>query len=77
LIDTAVVSQLRATQTACTGGQTDDVEVVATGGTSLRYDATSGQFIYNWQTPKKPGYCYVVSVTTTDGSVLAANFRLK
>jgi hypothetical protein len=78
LTDTSVVNQpLRATQTPCTGGTVDDIELVATGSTMLRYDATAGQFIYNWQTPKKVGYCYVVTVTTADGSSISANFKLK
>ncbi len=77
LIDTSIVAPLRATEVSCTAGQADDVELVATGGTVLRYDTTEGQFIYNWQSPKKPGYCYVVTVTTTDGSTLSANFRLR
>jgi hypothetical protein len=78
LTDTAVVNQpLRATQTPCTGGTVDDIELVATGSTMLRYDATAGQFIYNWQTPKKVGFCYVVTVTTADGSSISANFKLK
>jgi hypothetical protein len=29
----------------------DDIELVATGGTVLRYDAAAGQFAHNWQTP--------------------------
>jgi hypothetical protein len=33
----------------------DAVDFTTTGKTSLRYDATEGQFIQNWQTPKKPG----------------------
>jgi len=78
LIDPSIVNQpLKATQTPCSGGLTDEIELLATGGTSLRYDAVGGQFIYNWQTPKKPGYCYVVTVTTADGSSISANFKLK
>ncbi|HTM31032.1 MAG TPA: PxKF domain-containing protein [Vicinamibacterales bacterium] len=77
LTDIGIVNQLRATEVSCTGGQTDDVELVATGGTVLRYDTAAGQFVYNWQTPKRAGYCYVVAVTTTDGSTLSANFRLR
>jgi hypothetical protein len=62
---------------ACASGTADDIELTATGGTSLRYDTTGGQFIYNWQTPKKPGSCYQVTVGTVDGSALSAYFRLK
>jgi NHL repeat len=76
-IDPASIRPLTATETLCTGGQADDIELLATGGTSLRYDPTSGQFIYNWQTPRKVGYCYVITVTTTDGATLSANFSLK
>jgi len=53
------------------------VEVTSTGGTTLRYDSTSGQFIQNWQTPKTANACYVVTMTTQDGSELSANFKLK
>lgn len=77
LTDTGIVAQLRASETSCTSGQSDDIELLATGGTSLRYDTTAGQFVYNWQTPRKPGSCYVVSVTMSDGSTLLAKFRLK
>jgi hypothetical protein len=51
--------------------------MVTTGGTSLRYDSTGGQFIYNWQTPKKPNTCYNVTMTATDGSTLTAYFKLR
>jgi hypothetical protein len=78
LTDTSIVNQpLKATQTLCTGGTPDDIELTATGATSLRYDTTDGQFIYNWKTPKKPGYCYVVTVTMADGTSISANFKLK
>jgi hypothetical protein len=52
-------------------------EFSATGGTSLRYDTTGGQFIFNWQTPKKAGICYMVTMTTQDGSGLSAYFKAK
>jgi hypothetical protein len=74
---TSAVS-LSAKQISCpSGAPTEDVEVVATGGTSLRYDASSGQFIYNWQTPKNAGNCYAVTATTTTGSFVTAIFKLK
>lgn len=63
--------------TCATGVASDDVELTTTGGTSLRYDFTAGQFIQNWQTPKAPGSCYRVTTTTADGSQLSAMFKLK
>ena len=52
-------------------------ELTTTGGTTLRYDSVAGQFIQNWQTPKKPGACYTVTMTTLDRSSISANFKLK
>ena len=53
------------------------IEMTSTGGTSLRYDTTGGQFIQNWQTPKVAGACYRVTMTTIDGNGLSADFKLK
>ncbi|HEV8488723.1 MAG TPA: PxKF domain-containing protein [Candidatus Limnocylindrales bacterium] len=55
----------------------DEIEIASTGGTSLRYDTTAGQFIQNWQTPKTPGLCYRATMTTLDGSSLTAYFRTR
>jgi len=78
LTSTAVVVKFSALQTGCTATATvDDIEITNTGGTSLRYDATGGQFIQNWQTPKKAGFCYRVTVFTEDGSTISALFKLK
>ena len=65
------------TLTCGTGVALDDIENYATGGTSLRYDTTSGQFIFNWQTPRTPGACYRVTLTLLDGTTISANFKLK
>jgi hypothetical protein len=51
--------------------------LTTTGGTALRYDTSGGQFIQNWQTPKKPGACYTVTMTTIDGGSISADFQLK
>jgi hypothetical protein len=78
LASTAAVKSFTQKTVACDSAATvDDIELVTTGGTSLRYDATGGQFIQNWQTPKKPGACYAVTMTAQDGSTISANFQLK
>ena len=79
LTDNASVQSLTATPVICgdASAPVDEIEALATGGTTLRYDTTGGQFIYNWQTPKLAGKCYSVSVTTQDGSKLTALFKLK
>jgi hypothetical protein len=63
------------------GDPEDAIETtVATGGTSLRYDATAGQFIYNWQTPKgasQVGKCYSLTMTAADSYTITAYFKLK
>ena len=55
----------------------DEIELVTTGGTSLRYDSAGGQYVQNWQTPKKPGTCYQAVMTAQDGSTISASFMLK
>jgi hypothetical protein len=80
LTDPANVMSLGAQQVACSafnGDALDDIELIATGGTALRYDTTAGQFVYNWKTPAKANTCYVVKMTTDDGSSLSAQFKLK
>jgi hypothetical protein len=78
LTSTSVVKSFTQAVISCSGAVlVDDIEVTTTGGTSLRYDATAGQFIQNWQTPRQPGACYRVTMTTQDGSFLQAFFKLK
>jgi hypothetical protein len=78
LTSVAYVQSLTYGQITCdVGAPTDEVETTTTGGTSLRYDADEGQFIYNWQTPRAPSKCYQVTMTTIDGSELSADFKLK
>jgi hypothetical protein len=78
LTDTAIVTMSVKQITCVSGSPTDAIEeIVATGGTGLRYDTTSGQFVFNWKTPKKAGACYAVTATTTDGSSVTALFKLK
>lgn len=78
LTSTSVVKSFVTTKFTCnTSTFEDNVDLVTTGGTSLRYDTTDGQFIQNWQTPRQAGACYRVTMTTQDGSSLVALFKLK
>jgi hypothetical protein len=66
--------------TNCSGGVGEDpIETLATtGGTTLRYDGTGGQWIQNWATPKVTAdTCYRAWVTFADGSSIEAFFKLK
>lgn len=76
---TADIKSVNASVIACDAmAPADDIEATATGGTSLRYDTTAGQFVYNWQTPKSAaGKCYAVTMTAQDGTSLSAFFKLK
>ena len=75
---TSVVKLFLQTKVNCDSSATiDEIEIVSTGGTSLRYDASGGQFIQNWQTPKTAGFCYKATVTMQDGTSITANFKLK
>jgi hypothetical protein len=79
LTSTSVVKSFTTKSVTCPGASapTDEIEFVTTGGTNLRYDSTAGQFIQNWQTPKKPGSCHTVTMETQDGTKISANFILK
>ena len=83
LTSTSAVTSILAKQVNCAafnGDPIDDIETTATGGTSLRYDATAGQFVYNWTTPKgasQVGKCYSLTMTAADNSTITAYFKLK
>jgi hypothetical protein len=78
LTDPALISGFSAKSVTCAAGvATDDIEVTATGGTSLRYDTTAGQFVYNWKTPTGAGKCYSVTMTAKDNTTVTAYFKLK
>jgi hypothetical protein len=77
LTDTSVIKTFTQKINCISAGGEDAIEQFATGSTILRYDTTSGQFIFNWKSPKTPGTCYRVTMTTQDGSSISADFTLK
>jgi hypothetical protein len=77
ITDAGAISPLVGVVPCASVAAEDEVELTATGGTSLRYDALAEQFVFNWQTPKQPAKCYRVDVKLTDGSVRSAFFKLK
>lgn len=78
LTSTSAITGFAATKYSCTSGVAEDgIESTSTGGTTLRYDTTGGQFIQNWQTPKTAGVCYKATMTLADGGSISALFKLK
>jgi hypothetical protein len=73
----SIVNRFVLTQVLCGSLTTvvDEVDFTTTGGTELRY--SGGQFIQNWQTPKKAGSCYRIDIVFIGGQKLSANFQLK
>lgn len=76
---TAAVKSFTTALVSCPSSTTtDEIEITSTGGTSLRYDATAGQFVQNWATPSgQAGKCYRATMMTVDGSTIIAFFKLK
>lgn len=78
LTSTSAVSSFKTQRVDCTGaGAEDAIDLVTTGGTSLRYDSSAGQFVQNWKTPTGAGSCYAVTATGKDGSPVTTLFKIK
>ena len=76
--DLSAVDQVVVKRTKCASlcnNPTDKLEVAVTGGTSLRFDAATGRFVYNWKAPARG--CYIVTVVLADGQSFPAFFRIR
>lgn len=74
ITDLGVVAAIRVSATPCPA-TVSTCDTTPTGGTMLRYDTKTNQYVYNWQTPSQVG-TYVLSVHFTDGTTYAAYFKL-
>jgi hypothetical protein len=72
LRDTSYVDRITYAKIACTAGADDAIEelisTTATGQTTLRYDTSGDQFVYNWATPKVTSQtCYKLTMYSATG----------
>jgi hypothetical protein len=71
------VRSIAVRSTSCSAFSDDPATAITattTGGTTLRYDTTANQYVFNWQSGTKG--CYSVFVTLSSAQVLTAFFNL-
>ena len=73
----AAVQSIAYQAVSCTSlsGSTTTLTTTASGSSSLRYDSTANQYVYNWATPSTPG-CYDLTVTFDNQQNITAYFNL-
>ncbi|HET9443145.1 MAG TPA: HYR domain-containing protein, partial [Acidimicrobiales bacterium] len=75
--DLGIVKVAAPAAVSCTTGTLyDEVTEYASGASAVKYDATANQYVYNWQSPKKPGSCYQVTILV-GGAPQSAIFQLR
>lgn len=79
LSDLATFVSLLSAPITCDAAPSSVVEEEATttGGTVLRYDSATNQFVYNWQTAKSWTGCRLLQLTLADGTQHYAKFNFK
>lgn len=55
----------------------DPLPLTTSASTSLRFDATTQQFVQTWQTPKTAGRCYEARVSVAGATPVTAKFLTK
>lgn len=77
--DLTTVKGISSGAIACDLAPTSEIsdEALTTGGTSLRFDFASQQFVYNWETASAWNGCRLLRVELKDSTVHIAKFQFR